>query len=222
MFFLFESITNFFVLFLVLVALFQKTILLLIRSDYFFDRLVRNLPVPVPYDGEQLVSLTNVKDVATILLLPINNDNIMNNANKQRFFNCGTDQLISYNDLVYLCANVAGILKDNVKIEYYDPEFLGTKGDFPFRMTDFYIVPDIAKEILLWSGIDPNNSLEQDLIWYYNDYKNKRNGLTKQMSLVKDWEIVIGCKTTLPEYSGSIYDQYDPLILQVEGMKEEK
>jgi nucleoside-diphosphate-sugar epimerase len=177
-------------------------------SDYFLDRLVRNLPVPIPYDGKQLVSLTNVQDVATLLLSPLNN---MNGALQQRYFNCGTDQIVSYNDLVYLCADMARVPRFNVKIEYFDPEVLGTKGSFPYREKDFFVVPDVAKQILHWPGAQC--TLSDDLIWYFDQYKNKRNGITKNISLIKDWEIVVGCKTSVPEYVASIYEQYDPLIL---------
>jgi NAD dependent epimerase/dehydratase family len=60
--------------------------------DWFFDRLVRRLPLPIPGDGNQLVSLTNSEDVATLLASPLNDENA---AISQRYFNCGTDQLVS-------------------------------------------------------------------------------------------------------------------------------
>jgi hypothetical protein len=34
------------------------------------------------------------------------------------------------------------------------------------------------------------------------------------MSLVKDWEIVVGSKTMPPDDVSSIYDKYDPLIIE--------
>lgn len=169
--------------------------------------MVRNLPIPIPYDGNQLVSLTCSEDVATLLASPLNNEQA---AVQQRYFNCGTDQLISYNDLAYACADAAGIPRFNVKIEYFDPDALGTKGTFPFRMTDFFVAPDQVKAKLGWTG--PQHALQDDLIWYYQDYV-QRGGPEKSMSLVKDWEIVVGCKSSLPEYVASIYEKYDPLII---------
>jgi nucleoside-diphosphate-sugar epimerase len=180
------------------------------NSDYFFDRLVRHLPIPIPYDGNQLVSLTNVKDVARILVSPLHH---IEKATQQRYFNCGTDHIVSYNDVAYMCADVAQIPRSNVTIEYFDPEVLGTKGSFPFRPNDFYVTPDTVKQILSWSGA--HHHLSDDLSWYYNDYIQNRNGLHKSMSFRDDWEIVVGCKTSMPEYVESIYDQYDPLTLEV-------
>jgi hypothetical protein len=41
--------------------------------DYYFDRLVRDLPIPIPGDGTQMVSLTCSEDVATLLASPLQN-----------------------------------------------------------------------------------------------------------------------------------------------------
>lgn len=173
--------------------------------DWFFDRIVRGLPLPIPGDGTQLVSLTHSEDVASLLASPLNDEAA---AVSQRFFNCGTDKLVSYNEVAELCAKVAG---KECTFEHYDADLLG-KGTFPFRPTNFYVAPDMVKEKLQWPGA--SHSLEEDLSWYYEGYVS-RGGPTKKMSLAKDWEIVVGCKTTVPGQLGSIYDQYDPLVLSV-------
>jgi nucleoside-diphosphate-sugar epimerase len=178
------------------------------HSDYFFDRLVRDLPVPIPGDGQQLVSLTNSKDVARLLAAPLDNPAA---AIAQRFFNCGTDQLVSYDDVVHLCAKVAE--KTDYNIEHYDAElFAASPSNFPFRDTNFYVAPDTAKAKLGWEGA--MNSLEKDLPAYFENYK-ARGGPTKYIFLMKDWEIVVGHKTPSNlDYVGSIYDKYDPLIIE--------
>jgi len=175
--------------------------------DWYFDRLVRELPLPIPGDGTQKVSLTCSEDVASLLCAPLNNEEA---AIEQRFFNCGTDQLFSYDEVAYMCAEAAGIPKDKVMVEHYDSDLFG-KAEFPFRMTDFYVAPDMAKQKLGWDG--PEHSLKDDLSWYYEGYQ-ARGGPDKKMSLVKDWEIVVGSKTSLPEYVASIYDKHDPLVLE--------
>ena len=174
-------------------------------SDYFFDRLVRGLPIPVPGDGTQLVSLTHSEDVASLLASPIHDPAA---AVTQRFFNCGTDQLLSYNQVAELCARAASIM--DYDIEYYDADLFG-KGVFPFRPTNFYVAPDKAKEVLGWTGA--KHSLADDLVEYYQNYL-ARGGPEKKMSFIKDWEIVIGCKTRPPDEVGSIYDNYDPIIIE--------
>ena len=174
--------------------------------DWYFDRLVRDLPLPIPEDGTQLVSLTNSEDVASILASPLNNEAA---AIQQRFFNCGTDELVSYGDLAMFCAEAAGVATDDVKLFYYNAKDLG-KAKFPFRPTNFYVVPDTVKSILGWPG--PTHSLVDDLKWYYESYK-ARGCLEKKLNLAEDWEIVVGRFTPVPEYVMSIYDKYDPIVL---------
>jgi len=150
--------------------------------DWFFDRIVRDLPLPIPGDGTQKVSLTNSQDVAAVLASPLND---IDAATKTTFFNCGTDNLVTYNDLAKACAEAAG-KSDTLNIQYYDSDVYG-KATFPFRMTDFYVAPDLVKAKLGWKGA--TGTLEDDLKWYFEGYQ-ARGGPTKNMSLAKDWEIV--------------------------------
>lgn len=179
--------------------------------DWYFDRIVRGLPLPIPGDGTQKVSLTNAEDVASLLVSPLNNEAA---AIEQRFFNCGTDQLLSYDEVAHMCAEAAGV--DNVAIEHYDADMFG-KTTFPFRPSNFYVAPDMAKQKLGWTG--PTHSLKDDLQWYYEGYK-ARGGPEKKISLIKDWEIVVGSKTTLPENVESIYEKYDPIIVDTSNVQE--
>jgi hypothetical protein len=172
--------------------------------DWYFDRLVRELPIPIPGDGTQKVSLTNSEDVAAILASVLNDEAA---AIEQRFFNCGTDDLCTYDEVAYMCAEAAGIPKEKVSIEHYEGDIYG-KGTFPFRLTNFYVAPDMVKSKLGWAG--PKHTLKGDLASYYESYK-ARGGPTKKMSLVKDWEIVFGSKSSFDVTS--VYDKYDPLVI---------
>mmetsp|Transcript_20889 Transcript_20889/g.31378 ORF Transcript_20889/g.31378 Transcript_20889/m.31378 type:complete len:403 (-) Transcript_20889:318-1526(-) len=178
--------------------------------DWYFDRLVRELPLPIPGDGTQKVSLTNSEDVASLLASVLDNEEA---AIEQRFFNCGTDQLVSYDEVAHMCAKAAGIEPEKVMIEHYDSEMFG-KANFPFRLTDFYVAPDTAKDKLGWTG--PTHSLSDDLTWYYDGYK-ARGGASKKMSWTKDWEIVVGSKTSYEV--GSIYDKYDPIVFDTSNVQ---
>lgn len=149
--------------------------------DWYFDRLVRQQPLPIPSPGTQKVSLTNSQDVASLLMAPLDNEAA---AVEQRYFNCGTDQLYTYDEVAQMCAEAAGV--DTFKIEHYDCDALG-KAKFPFRMTDFYVVPDKAKEKLSYSGAQCN--LNDDLKWYYEGYV-ARGGPTREVDFSKDAEIL--------------------------------
>lgn len=164
--------------------------------DWYFDRLTRNLPLPIPSPGTQKVSLTNSQDVASLLAAPLDDEEA---AVKQRFFNCGTDKLVTYDEVAFLCAEVAGIPKKEVQIVHYSGDVLG-KGNFPFRLTDFYVAPNMAKEKLGYLGA--TNDLKDDLKWYYEKY-NKTRREKKNIDLVKDREIIIGSNN-----DANVYDQY--------------
>ena len=178
--------------------------------DWYFDRLCRDLPLPIPGDGSQKVSLTNSEDVASLLSSVLDDEGA---AVEQRFFNCGTDKLISYDDVAYMCAEAAGIPKDKVMIEHYDSELFG-KAKFPFRLTDFYVSPDTAKEKLGWAG--PSHTLEDDLKWYYEGYQ-ARGGAEKELSVEQDYEIVVASKSSFE--NGSIYDKFLNLEIDTSNVK---
>jgi hypothetical protein len=181
--------------------------------DWYFDRIVRGLPLPIPGDGSQKVSLSHSQDVASCLISPLNNEAA---AIEQRVFNCGTDKLYTYDEVAYMCADAAGIPREQVMIEHYDADLYG-KGTFPFRPTNFYVAPDMAFQKLGWMGT--KFDLKDDLSWYYGSYVS-RGGPEKKMSLVKDWEIVVGSKTTMPENVMSIYDKYDPIIVDTSNVQQ--
>mmetsp|Transcript_21546 Transcript_21546/g.32897 ORF Transcript_21546/g.32897 Transcript_21546/m.32897 type:complete len:393 (-) Transcript_21546:91-1269(-) len=182
--------------------------------DWYFDRLVRDLPLPIPNDGNQMVSLTNSEDVASLLACVIDEPDA---AIEQRFFNCGTDKLYSYNDVAFMCAEAAGIEKGKVQLEHFDPDDF-EKTPFPFRPTNFYVAPDMAKTKLGWAG--SKSSLAEDLPWYYEGYV-ARGGPTKSMKgkLGLDKEICFLSKTTLDDGLGSVWDKFDPLEINVSDYK---
>lgn len=170
--------------------------------DWYFDRIVRGLPLPVPGDGTQLVSLTNSEDVASLLSSVLNDEGA---AVEQRFFNCGTDDLVSYDDVALMCADAAGVDRADVTIEHYDGDELG-KAKFPFRLANFYVAPDAAKAKLGWGG--PDHALADDLKWYYEGYK-ARGGAERAVDLGKDWEII--SKTGSAD--ADLYGKYDSSIV---------
>lgn len=182
--------------------------------DWFFDRLVRGLPLPIPGDGTQLVSLTNSEDVASLLASVIDAPEA---AVEQRFFNCGTDQLHSYDDVAYMCAEIAGIDKEKVAIEHFDHKMY-LKTPFPFRPTNFYVSSDTAKAKLGWVG--PKSSLKDNLKWYYEGYVD-RGGSIKSMKgkLGPDREVCFLSKTTEGGL-GSIYDEFDPLEIDASNIQD--
>jgi nucleoside-diphosphate-sugar epimerase len=132
---------------------------------------------PTTGDGSQKVSLTNSEDVASLLACVLNDEA---SAAEQTYFNCGTDRLITYDEVARMCAKAAGVPEPNVV--HYDDASLG-KGKFPFRPTDFYVSPTAAMEKLGWGG--SKCGLEDDLEWYFEGYL-ARGGASREMTFVED------------------------------------
>ncbi|GMI01267.1 hypothetical protein TrST_g11726 [Triparma strigata] len=111
--------------------------------DYFTHRIKSSLPVPVPSPGTQIVSLTDVRDVAKQLskvcdALPPSGS----------IFNTGT-----FNDLKHTYIDVANMIGEglNMKpdIRLYDPN---SKTDFPFRASEFFVKSDKSVSELDFDG----------------------------------------------------------------------
>merc|ERR1719331_1365271 len=80
--------------------------------SFFFDRLTRGQPVPVPNGGDQMVTMTHAADNAAMIAAAVGNAAVAEQA-----FNCATSSLVTYDELVRLCAKAAG--KEPV-IAHYD------------------------------------------------------------------------------------------------------
>lgn len=155
---------------------------------YFFDRLTRGAPVPVPGAGDQMVTMTHAADNAAMISAAIDNE-----AAVGQVFNCATSALITYDDLALLCASAAGV--DSPRIVHYDPKAVApgsTKAiGFPFRETPFYVSVAKAKEVL---GFRPKNVITQDIKWYYADNYVGAGKADKEVDLSKD-EVVLKVAT---------------------------
>jgi len=111
--------------------------------DFFVDRIVRDLPVPMVGDGTQMVALTHVDDVASLLWKGVT-------SKQAGIFNAGTDKFISYSGL---CEKIAKKLGKSVNYFSYDPKKLSKdlpKPGFPYRPTTFVLNPAKAKAAFNW------------------------------------------------------------------------
>ncbi|GLJ53964.1 hypothetical protein SUGI_1153630 [Cryptomeria japonica] len=131
-------------------------------EEWFFDRIVRDRPVPIPGSGMQVTNIAHVKDLSSMLVLAVQKPSAANG----NVFNAVCDRAITFDGLVKLCAKVAGKKAD---IVHYDPKSLGidAKKAFPFRNMHFYAEPRAAKEILGWQS---TTNLLEDLKERFEEY----------------------------------------------------
>ena len=146
---------------------------------YFFDRITRGQPVPVPNEGNQFVTITHAADNAAMIAAAVGNPAAVGQA-----FNCATSSLITYDDLVQLCAKAAG---KTAVITHYDPKSYekpeGSKFKFPFRDTPFFVDAQKASKVL---NFQPANSIADDIAWYYSENYVAKGGLTKELDFATD------------------------------------
>eukprot|EP00614_Pseudopedinella_elastica_P008746 CAMPEP_0172607498 /NCGR_PEP_ID=MMETSP1068-20121228/27667_1 /TAXON_ID=35684 /ORGANISM="Pseudopedinella elastica, Strain CCMP716" /LENGTH=360 /DNA_ID=CAMNT_0013410523 /DNA_START=14 /DNA_END=1096 /DNA_ORIENTATION=- len=148
--------------------------------DWFFHRIERGMPLPIPNAGDQVVCLTNAVDVASLLASALGNPDAVGEV-----FNCGTDACVTYSQVANMAAELCG---KEAKIVSYDPSaFELPKGAFPFRNTAFYVSVDKAKSALGWS---PKCNLKEDLTWYYQQFKDAKLGTKEGLDFSADEKVL--------------------------------
>ncbi|XP_016483564.1 chloroplast stem-loop binding protein of 41 kDa a, chloroplastic [Nicotiana tabacum] len=154
-------------------------------EEWFFDRIVRGRPVPIPGSGMQLTNIAHVRDLSSMLTAAVQNPA----AASGHIFNCVSDRAVTLDGMAKLCAKAAGL---SVEIVHYDPKAVGVdaKKAFPFRNMHFYSEPRAAKEILGWSA---TTNLPEDLKERYDEYV-KIGRDKKQMKFELDDKILEALK----------------------------
>jgi UDP-glucose 4-epimerase len=132
---------------------------------WFFDRIVRDRPVPVPANGLHLTQLGHVKDLAASMAAVLGNEKAIG-----QIYNISGARYVTFDGLARACAIAAGKSADAIKIVHYDPKKFdfGKRKAFPLRTQHFFA--DIHKAIrdLNWTPeFDLVSGLKDSL---QNDY----------------------------------------------------
>lgn len=114
---------------------------------WFFDRIVRDRPVPIPGNGLHITQLGHCKDLAaamaSVLGLPLAVGQI---------YNVSGERYVTFDGLARACAVAAGKSPDSLQIVHYDPKKFdfGKRKSFPLRVQHFFASVDKAKRELGW------------------------------------------------------------------------
>lgn len=146
---------------------------------WFFDRIVRNRPIPIPGNGLHFTQFGHVQDLVKAMAAVLDNEKAIG-----QIYNISGERYVTFDGLAKACAIAAGKSPDEVKIVHYNPkEFdFGKRKAFPLRMQHFFA--DIHKALS-----DLNWQPEYDLISglkdsFENDYlASQRQQATIDFSL---------------------------------------
>ena len=132
---------------------------------WFFDRIVRDRPIPIPGNGEFITQLGHVKDLAVAMAKVVGNHRAF-----EQIYNVSGDRFVTFNGLACACAEAAGKSPDAIKLVHYDPKQFdfGKRKAFPLRSQHFFASIQKAIAQLNWYP-------EYDLISglkdaFHNDY----------------------------------------------------
>jgi nucleoside-diphosphate-sugar epimerase len=135
-------------------------------ESWFFDRIVRDRPIPIPGNGLHITQLGHVKDLAQAMSQVIGNSQAI-----RQIYNISGDRFVTFDGLARACAVAAGKSPDAVKIVHYDPKNFdfGKRKAFPMRVQHFFASVNKAMAELAWqpkydliSGLA--DSLENDYL----------------------------------------------------------
>ena len=132
---------------------------------WFFDRIVRDRPIPIPGHGLHLTQLGHVQDLAQAMA------NVLGNpAAIGQIYNISGDRYITFDGLARACAVAAGKSAAAVEIVHYDPKQFdfGKRKAFPLRTQHFFASVQKAIAQLNWQPkFDLVSGLQDS---FQNDY----------------------------------------------------
>jgi UDP-glucose 4-epimerase len=135
-------------------------------ESWFFDRIVRDRPIPIPGNGMHITQFGHVKDLAKAMTKIVGNKQAVG-----QIYNVSGDRFVTFDGLARACAAAAGKSPEEVKIVHYDPKKFdfGKRKAFPMRVQHFFASVNKAMKELDWqpeydliSGLQ--DSLENDYL----------------------------------------------------------
>jgi nucleoside-diphosphate-sugar epimerase len=114
---------------------------------WFFDRLLRNLPILIPSGGLHFTQFGHVEDLAIAMSKVLGNSQAIG-----QIYNISGDRYVTFKGLALACGEAVGKKPEEIEIKYYDPAKLnlGKRKAFPIRMQHFFTDIYKAQKELNW------------------------------------------------------------------------
>ncbi len=132
---------------------------------WFFDRLVRDRPLPIPGNGMYITQFGHIQDLAVAMAKVLGNETTIG-----KIYNISGDRYVTFNGLAAACAEALGKSPEDIKLVHYEPAKFdfGKRKAFPMRQQHFFADIHRAQTELNWQ---PQYNLVSGLKdSYQNDY----------------------------------------------------
>ncbi len=114
---------------------------------WFFDRIARDRPIPIPGNGQYLTQFGHIQDLAVAMAKVLGNETAIG-----KIYNISGDRYVTFDGLAYACGEAAGKSPEEIKLVHYEPSKFdfGKKKAFPMRQQHFFADIHQGKTDLNW------------------------------------------------------------------------
>lgn len=114
---------------------------------WFFDRIVRDRPIPIPGNGVHITQFGHVKDLAMAMTSILGNNQAIG-----QIYHISGERYVTFDGLARACAEATGKSPDSIKLVHYDPKQFdfGKRKAFPLRVQHFFASINKAMNELNW------------------------------------------------------------------------
>ena len=139
-------------------------------ENWFFERVFHLKAIPMPGDGSLITQLGHVSDLSDVMIRCLNFS-----KSKNCIYNCSGEKGITIKGLIYMCAEVCGLNKNDISLNTFDFQNLDSKlrKVFPIRLNHYQVNISKIKNDLDWvPKFDLLDGLKDSFI---NDYQFKKD-----------------------------------------------
>ncbi len=139
-------------------------------ENWFFERLCHLKTIPIPADGSLITQLGHVSDLSDVMIKCLDFEKSKNNI-----YNCSGEKGVTIKGLIYLCAEVCGLNKNDISLNKFDFEKLDPKSrkGFPIRLNHYQTDISKIKNDLNWKPkFDLLSGLKDS---FFKDYQFKKD-----------------------------------------------
>ncbi|MEB3294908.1 MAG: NAD-dependent epimerase/dehydratase family protein [Synechococcales bacterium] len=114
---------------------------------WYFDRILRDRPIPIPGHGQHFTQLGHCYDLALAMTKVLGNSKAVG-----QIYNISGERAVTFDGLAKACAIAAGKDPASLKLVHYEPKKFdfGKKKAFPMRAQHFFCSIEKAKADLGW------------------------------------------------------------------------